>query len=97
MTPNFKSFRIRPVSPRLSDLGARKVVAWSSQPFGTNAHVRAWVGEQELTGISIDQFGLAFEGFAADVPGENDTLTVQIDGGEKTDTGLTADGEPGVA
>lgn len=97
MTPDFKSFRLRPVSPRFSELGARKVVAWSSRPFGTNAHVRAWVGEQELTGISIDQFGLTFEGFAADVPGENDTLKVQIDGGKKIDTGLKADDEPGIA
>ena len=97
MTPDFKGFSVEPVSPAESDLGARKIVAWSTQPFGTNASLRAWIGDQEMTGITVDQFGLSFQGLVAAVPDQADTLKIQMFGDEKFDTGLTAEEDGGIA
>jgi hypothetical protein len=92
MQARFVGFSVEGAPPeQLTHLGAARVVAWSVQPFGTNAHVRAWVGDQELTAVNIDQFGLSIEGFLAQDPAATDTFSVQIDGGEKVDTGLTAE------
>ena len=97
MTPDFNGFSVEPVTAARSHLGARKIVAWSVRPFGANTTLRAWVGDQELQAITVDQFGLSFVGYAANVPDAADTLKYQIVGGDKTDTGLTATAEPGVA
>jgi len=97
MTPNFTGFRVGPVPSAKSELGARKIVAWSTQPFGLNTIPRAWVGNQELSGVTIDQFGLSLKGYVENVPADTDTLHFQMPGGEKTDTGLTVTEEPGVA
>ncbi len=95
MTPEFKGFSIEPVATAQAPLGARKIVAWSVKPFGTNAMLQAWVGDQELSGITVDQFGLSFQGFVANVPAAADTLKFKLPGGDKTDTGLRATPEPG--
>ena len=78
----------------LGHLGAARVIVWSERPFRLNAVVHAWVGDEEVDAISVDQFGLSFEGFLAEAPDAADTLSVQIDGGERVDTGLTAEEEP---
>jgi hypothetical protein len=91
MTANFIQFTATTTPEALSSFGPVQVVAMSSQPFGTNADVRAWVGSQELIGISVDQFGLSFTGYVATIPSGTDTLSVQIDSDEKIDTGLTRD------
>lgn len=95
MTPEFKGFSVEPVAAAQGSLGARKIVAWSVKPFGTNTMLRAWVGDQELSGVAVDQFGLSFQGYVANVPAGADTLKVQLPGGEKRDTELTATPEPG--
>jgi hypothetical protein len=97
MTPNFRSFRADPVAAeRVRSTGAARISAWSDRPFGRNAFVRAWVGSQEVTQVTIDQFGMSFAGFTAAMPGEDDTLSVEIDGAETIDTGLTAESHPPV-
>lgn len=97
MPARFVGFTVLALPQRLARHGAARVVAWSEQPLRPNSSVRAWVGEQELTGVRFDQFGLAIEGFLADDPAPTDTLSVQVYGGEKVDTGLTAEDEGGIA
>ena len=94
MQARFVGFSVEDALPEEADLGTTRVTAWSVEPFGTNTRVRAWVGGQELIGVNIDQFGLSVEGFLAQRPAATDTLSVQIGGGEKVDTGLTAEEEP---
>ena len=85
----FLSFNVEAVpADKVADLGATWISAWAEHPFGCNAFVRAWVGKQEVRDIAVDQFGLSFTGLTSEAPGPTDTLTVQIDGGDKIDTGL---------
>lgn len=91
MTANFIRFTATTTPEVLSSYGPVQINAMSSEPFGTNADVRAWVGSQELVGISVDQFGLSFTGYVTAMPSDTDTLSVQIDSDEKIDTGLTRD------
>lgn len=97
MTADIIGFTVEAVPPAFAHLGTRKVVAWSASPFGPNALVRAWVGDQPVTAITVDQFGLAFEGFVADPPDPADTLKVEIEGGDKIDTGLKAEDDGAIA
>ena len=73
---------------KVAELGAFWVTAWSEHSFGLNAFVKAWLGEQEVGHITIDQFGRSFTGVVPKTPGRADSLFVQIDGSEKVDTGL---------
>jgi hypothetical protein len=94
MSVNFIQFFVETTPEALSSIAPVQIVAMSSEPIGTHADVRAWVGNQELIGISVDQFGLSFTGYLTDMPSDTDTLSVQIDSEEKIDTGLTREQAP---
>ena len=94
MEPNFLGFSAEPTTDAPATLGGTRVMAWSDQRISTNAELRAWVGTQELGGVSIDQFGLTIDGWVENPPDPADTLFYQLNGGQKTDTGVTVDDDP---
>jgi hypothetical protein len=74
--------------------GYTRIDAWASRHAGlNNAFVRAKIGEQEVTHISVDQFSLGFTGYTVAMPAADDTLTVWVDG-QKIQSGIrgTRDG-----
>lgn len=81
----------------VTDSAAAMVFATAETPFGANAFVRAWIGEQPVTRVTIDQYGAGFSGFLDELPDDTDTLRVSINGDEAFDTGLTTSDLPPIA
>lgn len=83
-------FQAETSSPEESHLGSTWITAWSDKPLGgSNVQVRAWIGEQELSAVSMDQLSLAFDGYLARAPAETDFLKVEIYGSDPIETGLS--------
>jgi hypothetical protein len=94
MEPNFIGFTFEPATEARASLGGTRIMAVSQRSISTNTPLRAWVGTQQLAGVTIDQFGLFVEGWIENPPDPSDTLFYQVPGTDKIDTGLTADEEP---
>lgn len=88
----FVGFQTETAGEDFAAYGQTRVLAWADLPIMTlNTTVRAWVGTEELVGITVDEYGLGFSAYAAGPVATDATLSVQIDGGDRFDTGLTAD------
>lgn len=97
MEVEFIAWTFEPAGESRASLGSTRITAVSQQSINTNMPIRVWVGAQPVAGVTIDQFGLFIEGWIQDSPDPADTLFYQLPGGEKTDTGLTADEGPPIA
>lgn len=98
MEHEFEGFTVLQLNqPLFPELGKFKVSAFTMDPLNTNEPPRAWVGDQELQAVTVDQFGLSVDGYVETMPSDTDTLSIQLYGGIKFDTGLTKQAPPPIS